>query len=111
MQREKIIDYLNNTIKYINLSAVCDLYNKTTGNKLDYNNLRVSIKKQSNTRVSDENLLSFINFLKSDFLKIAFEVESTNYSKLTKLKDQLDQNIDNFALTIKEDINNGIYGK
>ena len=74
MNKDEKIDYLNRVVKYLNLSAVCDLYNKENAtNKIDYNNMRVVLKKQSVSRLSEEKLDSFIHFFHNYLIPSVFE--------------------------------------
>ncbi len=66
-KKEKIL-YLQKIKKYLKLNKLCELYNHTHENKIDYNNLRVVINMTSDTRLSEERLDSFIKFINDFFL-------------------------------------------
>lgn len=111
MTKDEMIDYLNVAVKYINLLAVCDLYNELKDDKLDYNNLRITIKKQSSTRLSKEKLEKFILFLKGDFMSIAFGKENSSKLRLGELNNKIEDEIDKFACQLKEEIKNELFRK
>ena len=66
-KKEKIL-YLQKIKKYLKLNKLCELYNNTHKNKIDYNNLRVMVNMTSDTRLSEERLDSFIKFINEFFL-------------------------------------------
>ena len=66
-KKEKIL-YLQKIKKYLKLNKLCELYNESHENKIDYNNLRVMVNMTSDTRLSEERLNSFIIFI-NDFFK------------------------------------------
>ncbi len=78
------INYLSKIVKYINLYSVCNLYNETNSEKIDYNNLRVVINKQSLTRLSDNKLDSFINFLQNNFINDILKVNLSTEQYISK---------------------------
>lgn len=66
-KKEKIV-YLQKIKKYLKLNKLCDLYNNSHNSKIDYNNLRVVINETSETRLSEEKLSSFIDFINNFFI-------------------------------------------
>lgn len=66
-KKEKIV-YLQKIKKFLKLNKLCDLYNNSHNNKIDYNNLRVVINETSETRLSEEKLTSFIDFINLFFI-------------------------------------------
>lgn len=104
------INYLNGIIKYLNLSAVCSLYNtQYQNNKIDYNNLRVVLKKQSISRLSEEKLDSFIYFLHNSLIPNTFQCnlykEETNKKILIQ---KINKTVKEFETKILKEINNEI---
>lgn len=77
MNKSEIIEYLNKIKPYINLTAICKLYNENTQDFIDYNNLRAVLNGNSTTRLSESKLNNFINFVyKFLYIKV-FEVYNT----------------------------------
>lgn len=66
-KKEKIV-YLQKIKKYLKLNKLCDLYNNSHNSKIDYNNLRVVINETSETRLSEEKLSNFIDFINNFFI-------------------------------------------
>lgn len=93
MNKLEKIDFINSMAKYLNLTAVCQLYNLNhPKNKIDYNNLRVVLKKQSINRLSEDKINSFINFIQNYFVPNIFKYK---YYKKEERKDILKQKINN----------------
>lgn len=69
MNKQEKILYLQKIKLYLKLSKLCDLYNSSHKEKIDYNNLRVMVNGQSDTRLSEKKLDSFITFINDFFLK------------------------------------------
>ena len=85
MNKDEKIDYLNTVVRFLNLSAVCDLYNqKNNNNKIDYNNMRVVLKRQSTSRLSEEKLDSFIQFLHNYLIPSVFEHNAQIHTTVKK---------------------------
>lgn len=81
MNKKQQIDYLNKIKPFINLKAVCDDYNQKTPNTIDYNNLRAVLNGVSKTRVSEDKLNSFINYLYHYLYTEVFSVYDISLSK------------------------------
>ncbi len=109
MTRDEMIDYINKVAKYSNVSAMCELYNNINDSKIDYNNLRVTIKRQSTTRMSDEKLSGFISFLKTVIVSDVFEVKRTNYAVEKKIIKIIDEKVNLFSEEIKEELRNELF--
>ena len=78
MEKNEIIEYLNRIKPYINLSAICKLYNENTKDVVDYNNLRVVLNGKSNTRLSENKLKNFIKFIYKFLYPNIFKVYDTS---------------------------------
>ena len=76
MNKEEAVDYLNRIKPYINLSAVCEDYNKNSDVNIDYNNLRAELNGNSKTRVSTEKLNIFIEYLYNNLYKNVFLINN-----------------------------------
>jgi hypothetical protein len=104
MNRIDKIDYLSKVVKYINLYSVCNLYNETHDEKIDYNNLRAVINKQSITRLSDYKLDSFINFLQNYFINDILKVNMPTDQCVSKdeIIEKLKEHNEEFYKKIRE---------
>lgn len=108
MNKSEKIDYLNSIKRYLNLSALCELYNKTSKEYIDYNNLRIVLNGNSETRLSEKKLDAFIEFLHVELFDKIFKVGEW---KLIINQNQIDSIIEKHAKNLKneltEKINNG----
>lgn len=104
------IDYLKSIVKYLNLSKVCELYNKVNPEeKIDYNNLRVVINKQSISRLSEEKLDKFITFLIDYIILKVFKFKDSKETIMKgDLKNKINNTINDFNLKILEVIDEEI---
>ena len=81
MNKQMIVEYLNEIRQYINLLKICNEYNDTyPENTIDYNNLRNVIKGIAPNRLSEEKMLSFYDFLIKDIFQQKFKIESNELS-------------------------------
>lgn len=71
MNKSDYRGYLNEIYPYLNISAVCQKYNKTNKKKIDYNNLRSFVKNNDDSKLSIHRLEDFTNFIKYN---IGFEL-------------------------------------
>ena len=79
MNKNEIIEYLNKIKPFINLTAICKLYNEQTLDIIDYNNLRVVLNGKSETRLSEIKLKNFLKFVyKFLYVKI-FDIYNVNF--------------------------------
>lgn len=108
--KEEQIHYINKIKPFINLKAVCEDYNRLNNSPIDYNNLRAVLNGVSKTRLSEEKLTSFINYLYQHLYAEVFNV----YEAAPNIRQS---SIDNIVTTyaskmseaiIKEINNNGI---
>ena len=76
--KDEQIQYLNKIKPFINLKAVCDDYNRLNNSPIDYNNLRAVLNDISKTRLSEEKLTSFINYLYQHLYADIFNVYDTS---------------------------------
>jgi len=79
MDKNEIVEYLNRIKPYINLSAICKLYNENTQDVIDYNNLRVALNGTSKTRLSESKLKNFIKFVYKFLYPKIFNVYETSF--------------------------------
>ena len=108
MKRNEIIEYLNDIKVYLSLQKICDLYNGIYVNQqIDYNNLRWVLNGKKPSRVSDERLENFHNFLFEDLFETRFKIESNvNVKFYYKIIDEVNNNINLIIEESKEKINN-----
>ncbi len=111
MNKDDKIDYIANIARYLNLSAVCNKYNQMYADKIDYNNLRVVIKRQSTTRLSEDKLDNFIKFLRNDFLLDIFNITSIEEKLISNVKDIVKKETSRFYSDLKERITNELSNK
>lgn len=74
MNKTDLIAYINKIKPFLNLKAVCDDYNSKTNNIIDYNNLRAVLNGVSKTRLSEDRLKSFIEYMYKDLFINTFDV-------------------------------------
>lgn len=101
MNKDKQIEYLNKIKPFINLKAVCENYNQLNNNAIDYNNLRAVLNGVSKTRLSEEKLTSFINYLYEYLYVDIFEVYDIS---LTAKQKKISNIISTYAKKIDEEI-------
>lgn len=101
MNKEEQIKYLKKIKPYINLKAVCDNYNHKNNNSIDYNNLRAVLNGVSKTRVSNEKLTSFVNYLYQYLYLEVFEVYNIS---LSQKEERISKIIQTYAQIIDEEI-------
>lgn len=80
MSKDRQIEYINRIKPFINLKAICEDYNSKTDSPIDYNNLRAVLNGISTTRVSQEKLNCFIDYLYNDLFINVFEINNLDYS-------------------------------
>lgn len=78
MDKNEIVEYLNRIKPYINLLAICKLYNENTPDVIDYNNLRAVLNGKSHTRLSESKLKNFIKFIYKFLYPSIFKVYDTS---------------------------------
>ncbi len=77
MEKQAIINYLNNLRPFVNLSGLCKAYNqKNPDNTVDYNNLREVLNGGKNRRLSEEKLVAFFYYLTNDLFENVFRIQS-----------------------------------
>lgn len=109
MQKEAIINYLNNIKPYLNLSAVCSLYNELhKDDQIDYNNLRVVLNRQSINRLSEAKLNNFLSFLQNDLFCSVFNL---NYIINEEMKIIFTNNIKEYTNKMIESIERDLNDK
>lgn len=89
MDKNESVEYINRIKPYINLSAICKLYNENTQDVIDYNNLRAVLNGTSKTRLSESKLRNFIKFVYNFLYPQIFKVYNTSFL----LKDNIVENI------------------
>lgn len=105
MGKSEIIEYLNNIRPYINLKSICESYNKNTAEVLDYNNLRVVLNGQSTTRVSEEKLACFMNFIHKFLYTQIFDVYNTNFFvEKNRIENIIEKHLKNISKEIKGEL-------
>lgn len=88
MSKDKQIEYLNAIKPYINLKQICEDYNRFSSIQIDYNNLRAVLNGISKTRLSEDKLNSFIQYLFQHLYPNVFQVyESTNIISSSTIAD------------------------
>lgn len=107
--KEEQIEYLNKIRPFINLKAVCEDYNRLNNNSIDYNNLRAVLNGVSKTRLSEEKLSSFINYLYQHLYAEIFNACSVYPTiKQTSITDIVSVYALKMSEAIIKEINNGI---
>lgn len=107
MTKIEIITQINQMKKYINLSMLCKEYNKNNEFfKIDYNNLRNVLNGQNTTKLSEDKLCSFYDFIQNEFLANVLNLDRDNY--LILRKDVFELCVNEFATKIKKE--SGKYG-
>lgn len=77
MNKQIIVDYLNEIWPYIKLSEICKEYNNYySDSTIDYNNLRNVINGTASNRLSEDKLFSFYNFLTNYIFQEKFKIKS-----------------------------------
>lgn len=110
MNKLEKIDYLNSIVKYLNLSAICNLYNQINSeNKIDYNNMRVVLKKQYLNRLSEVKIDSFIDFIHSYLIDEIFQ-HTYKYEEFCRnnIRNKVKSEIKKFSDSILEVVDNEI---
>lgn len=107
------IEYINNIIKYLNLSKVCQLYNSVNpNNKIDYNNLRTTLSGKTPKRLSEEKIDKFIAFLINHIVLKVFKYDDTKKNIINKdLKLQIHNIVNDIEIKILEAIDEEIQDK
>ena len=112
MNKSKKIEYLNSIKEFLNLSALCKLYNEKNNDYIDYNNLRVVLKGTHETRLSEKKIDSFIDFLHVELFDKIFKIREW---KLIMNQNQINSVIEKHTKNLKEElierINNGFCNK
>lgn len=101
MNKEEKIEYLNRIRPYINLKAVCEDYNQKHTPPIDYNNLRAVLNGVSMTRLSEDRLTSFIDYLYTDLYRNIFIVESASFFVQDS---KIEEVIDYYSEKMKENL-------
>lgn len=79
MNKEDLLEYLENVWQYMKLSELCKTYNNTyPDNAIDYNNLRSAIKGTAVNRLSEDKLTAFYDFLIKDIFEKKFKIKSND---------------------------------
>ena len=108
MTRSEIIEYLNNSKKYLKLSRLCEEYNfRNPKNAIDYNNLRTTLNNQTPNRLSTDKLVAFYDFLTKDILHDEF-LTKNNLLKESEIKKIIKNSNDDLTNKILEVIGHGI---
>ena len=112
MDKNEIIEYLSGILPYINLSAICKLYNENTQDIIDYNNLRVVLNGRSKTRLSESKLNNFIKFVYKVLYVRIFKVYDTgSFFETKKIEDIIQKHLKNMSDEIIGELNIGISNK
>lgn len=107
MNKNEIIEYLNRIKPYINLTAICKLYNtENSQNIIDYNNLRVVLNGTSKTRLSESKLNNFVEFVyKFLYIKIFKVYDTGSFFEIKKFEDIMQRHFKDMSDEIIGELN------
>ena len=112
MGKERRIQYLNQIKPFINLRAVCNDYNSKNDSSIDYNNLRAVLNGVSKTRLSEEKLESFINYLYQYLYVEIFRVyENDQLLSESVISDIAEKHLTNMKEDIIKEIRHELYSE
>ena len=110
MKKEEQINYLKKIKPFINLKAICNDYNQKYNNAIDYNNLRTVLNDVSKTRLSEEKLNSFIDYLYQYLYIEVFDVCNISLSqKQTRISNIIHAYAQKLDEEIKKELSNEIW--
>lgn len=111
MKKQETVNYLNSIKEYLNLYALCSLYNeKYSENCIDYNNLRSTLNGNAPNRVSEEKLTAFYDFLTKDVFQDIFKVSSNEVCSM-QIEQIIREQTKEMMLQISEELKHGFSNK
>jgi len=106
-----IVKYLNEIWRYIRLSEICKEYNISyPENTIDYNNLRNVINGTAPTRLSEDKLLSFYDFLMKQIFQEKFKIKSNELNTI-KIKQIIQDKTSEMMSEVSEALEHGFSNK